>query len=164
MIAILIIVVFSALITIGKIKDNRHVKPIWIPLTFVSFFGWGILSLGTKYAFSLGVNVYQRGIYLTLFVTMFIVLEITIRKIKLPKIPFRYLLLLLVLGILSGLFNLFMMIAIDKAPNLGYVNAINASSISAVTIACAGIYKDDLSLQKFIGVLGVTTGLILLII
>jgi uncharacterized membrane protein len=57
-----------------------------------------------------------------------------------------------------------MIVGLDLAPNIGYVNAINASSISAVTVFSAILFKDDFSLKKFIGVLGVTAGLLLLIL
>ncbi|MCX6730472.1 MAG: hypothetical protein NTZ55_01365 [Candidatus Roizmanbacteria bacterium] len=162
-IAILIIVLFSFFIVKGKSKHTVGSKPIWLPLSLVSFFGWGLLSIGTKYAFSQGITIYQRLIYLSIFVTSFILIEIRTRKIKLNLLHINHYFLLLAIGVFSALFNYFMTLSIDLAPNIGYVNAINASSISAVTVASALIYKDDLSLSKMIGVLGVTGGLLLLI-
>lgn len=162
-IAILIIVFFSFFIVKGKNTHSAHSKPIWLPLSFVSFFGWGLLSIGTKYAFSQGITIYQRLIYLSIFVTSFILIEIRTRKIKHNILRMNHYLLLLAIGVFSALFNYFMTLSIDLAPNIGYVNAINASSISAVTVASALIYKDDLSISKMIGVLGVTGGLLLLI-
>jgi len=161
--AILTIVIFSFFIVKGKTIESVHSKPIWLPLSLISFFGWGLLSIGTKYAFSQGVTIYQRLIYLSIFVTTFILIEIRTRKIKTTNLRPHHYLLLLAIGIFSALFNYFMTLSIDLAPNIGYVNAINASSISAVTVASALIYKDDLSVSKMIGVLGVTGGLLLLI-
>ena len=163
-IAIAIIIAFSILIMKGKITKKHESNPIWLPLSFVSFFGWGILSIGTKFAFSQGISIYQRLIYLSLFVTSFILIEIRTRKISINLPQKNYFLLLLSIGFFSSLFNYFMTLAIDLAPNIGYVNAINASSISAVTVASALIYKDDLSFSKMIGILGVTAGLLLLIL
>jgi drug/metabolite transporter (DMT)-like permease len=162
-IAIGLIVLFSFLIAGGKNKTSNLTKPIWLPLSLVSFFGWGLLSIGTKYAFSQGITIYQRLIYLSIFVTTFMLIELRTKKIKHVFSHKGHYLLLLAIGISSALFNYFATVAIDLAPNIGYVNAINASSISAVTIASALIYKDDLSLSKMIGILGVTGGLLLLI-
>jgi hypothetical protein len=68
------------------------------------------------------------------------------------------------IGILSAAFNYFMQVGIQLAPNVGYVNAVNASSISAVTIGAVLFFHDDFSKRKFLGVIGVTIGLILLVI
>jgi uncharacterized membrane protein len=72
--------------------------------------------------------------------------------------------LLLGTGIFSTLFNLGQFEAIKLAPNVGYVNAINAASISMVTVFAVILFKDELTLRKAVGVLGVTTGLILLLV
>ncbi len=72
--------------------------------------------------------------------------------------------ILILIGICSTGFNLFQFMAIGSAPNVGYVNAINASSISAVTILAVVLFKDELSKQKLVGVLGVTIGLLLLLV
>ncbi len=162
--AILIIIGFSTLIMIGKTKDHAHSNKLWLPLAFVSFFGWGFLSIGTKYALTTGLSIYQRLVFLSICVTSFIIIEIRLRNIVVKHMPMRHIVLLVCIGILSGLFNYFMTLGIDLAPNIGYVNAINASSISAVTVVAAILYKDDFSPKKVLGVIGVTVGLILLII
>ena len=162
-VAILLIVFFSFLIVKGKTIRSSRNNPLWLPLSLVSFFGWGLLSIGTKFAFSQGITIYQRLIYLSLFVTTFILIEIRTKKIKIQLSHISHYVLLLAIGASSALFNYFMTLAIDLAPNIGYVNAINASSISAVTVVSALIYKDDLSISKMIGILGVTGGLLLLI-
>lgn len=163
-IAIVSIVLFSVFITVGKAKPTMHAKPVWLPLALFSFFGWGMLSIGTKFAFSQGISIYQRLIYLSVFVTSFILLEIRTRKINIKLHDRSYYILLVAIGFFSALFNYFMTLAIDLAPNIGYVNAINASSISAVTITSALLFKDELSISKMVGILGVTGGLLLLII
>jgi uncharacterized membrane protein len=72
--------------------------------------------------------------------------------------------LLLIIGLLSAGFNAFQFSAIQSAPNVGYVNAINAASIAAVTIGAVMLYKDEFSIKKFIGVIGVTIGMVLMLV
>jgi len=57
-----------------------------------------------------------------------------------------------------------MRLAIDTAPNLGYVNTLNASSIAMIAILSKLIFKDELSIKKLIGILGVSIGVIYLLI
>lgn len=163
-VAIVIIVLFSCLITIGKTKKHQHSNSLWLPFAFYSFFGWGILSIGTKYAFSIGISIYQRLVYLSIFVSIYILIETLIKRSKLKTIKLSDYLLLLLIGFFSALFNYFMTLGIDLAPNIGYVNAINASSISLVTLVAFILYKDELSIRKFIGIIGVIGGLTLLLI
>jgi uncharacterized membrane protein len=72
--------------------------------------------------------------------------------------------LLLVAGVSQMLFNLGQFQAINLAPNVGYVNAINAGSIAVVTVFAVILFKDELTKQKAIGIIGVTAGLVLLLI
>lgn len=67
-------------------------------------------------------------------------------------------------GIFSTLFNLGQFEAIKLAPNVGYVNAINAGSIAAVTVFAVILFKDELTSRKAIGILGVVAGLVLLLV
>jgi uncharacterized membrane protein len=62
------------------------------------------------------------------------------------------------------LFNLGQFEAIKVAPNVGYVNAINAGSISLVTILAVLLFNDELTKRKAIGILGVTAGLLFLLV
>ncbi len=68
------------------------------------------------------------------------------------------------IGLFSTGFNLFQFEAIKIAPNIGYVNAINASSISLVTIMAILLFKDEFSKIKLLGVFGVTLGLLILLL
>jgi len=69
---------------------------------------------------------------------------------------------LIPIGIFSTSFNYFMQVGFDLAPNVGYVNATNAASISLLTLMSAILFKDDLSLKKMAGIAGVTIGLFIL--
>lgn len=162
--AIIMIVGFSTLIVLGKTKTHKHSNSLWLPYAFVSFFGWGMLSIGTKYAFTIGINIYQRLIYIAILVSLFIAIEMVFRKTSVKNLGLRGIFVLLAIGLFAGLFNYFMMVALDMAPNIGYVNAINASSISMVTVFSALLFKDEFTFKKFLGVLGVTAGLVLLVL
>ncbi len=163
-IAILLIVVASAFImvypkTAEHVKDNK-----WVLLSFVSFFSWGMLSLTSKYLFNHGLATTSFLIFLYLFVTLTIIVYDKVKLSEFKKIGKQMTLLLLATGVFSTLFNLGQFQAIRLAPNVGYVNAINAASISLVTILAVIFFKDELTLRKAIGVFGVTVGLVLLLI
>lgn len=162
--AIVVIVLFSSLVMIGKTKLHKYSSSRWIPYALISFFGWGMLSIGTKYLFLLGINIYQRLFYVAIFVSFFILTEMFFRKTKVKNLSLTSIGLLIMVGIFAALFNYFQIFALDTAPNIGYVNAINASSISALTVFSAILFKDEFTIKKFVGVIGVTAGLILLVI
>jgi len=162
--AILIIVGFSALIMVNP-KQAKHVQNNkWIYLSFAAFFAWGFLSLSSKYLFSHGVATIPYLIYLFAIVTVCILVtnKMSLRTFK--NISPKSWALLVGTGIFASLFNLGQFEAIKVAPNIGYVNAINASSISLVTILAVLLFKDELSLRKALGIAGVTGGLLLLLL
>lgn len=163
-IAILLIVVFSALIMVTK-RDAKKVKSEkWILLSFGAFFAWGMLSLSSKYLFNNGIDTMTFLIYLYTLVTLCIIGIDKVKVSKIKEIPNNAKLLLLCTGIFSTLFNLGQFEAIKLAPNVGYVNAINAASIAAVTVFAVILFKDELTPRKAVGILGVVAGLILLLI
>lgn len=163
-IAILLIVAFSALIAINKPTVKHKSNSLWVIYAFGSFFCWGMLSLSTKYLLTLGVPVLTRLIYVMAIVSILQISEIKIKKVSLHRLGWKNGLFLIFIGLLSASFNYFQVLGIDLAPNVGFVNAINASSIAVVTICSSILFKDDLTLKKIVGVMGVTCGLILLVI
>jgi drug/metabolite transporter (DMT)-like permease len=163
-IAILLIVAFSALVMITK-KDVKKEKPQkWILLSFAAFFSWGMLSLVGKFLFNQGLEPITFLIYLNTIVSICIIAidKVNIAKIKEVSTQAKW--LLLGTGVFAALFNLGQFEAIKLAPNVGYVNAINAGSIAAVTIFAVLLFKDELTFKKAIGIIGVTVGLIILLI
>lgn len=163
-VAILLIVAFSALIMVNP-KSAKHVKNNrWIWLSFGAFFAWGMLSLSSKYLFTHGVATYAFLIYLYTLVTVCIAATNKMSHKTFKGISSTHWLLLLGTGIFSTLFNLGQFEAIRMSPNVGYVNAINAGSISLVTVLAVILYKDELTMQKALGIAGVTGGLLLLLI
>lgn len=162
MIAIALIVVFSAIITIDKNKDRADSNTLWIPFTMGAFFCWGFLALSSKYLLNVGVPILTRLILSMVVTTALIVGEILYKKVEWRKVSKDQLLTLLLIGILGASFNYFMQVAFNLAPNVGFVNAANAASISLLTLMSAFIFKDELTVKKMIGIVGVTSGLLLL--
>lgn len=161
-IAIILIISFSALIVIGKSKNIMKSNTLWLPYTIGAFFCWGLLALSSKYLLNVGVPIFTRLIYTMIIVTVIILGEIRIKKIKVFDISKVQLIVLLMIGVFSTSFNYYMQVGFNVAPNIGYVNAVNAASISLLTLLSAVLFKDDLSVRKMIGIIGVTVGLFVL--
>ncbi len=161
-IAIILILLFSALITIDKDKDRTTSNKLWLPYTMGAFFCWGFLALSSKYLLNMGVPILTRLILTMLVVTIIVIGEILVKKIKILQITKAQLVTLLFIGIFGATFNYYMQVAFNVAPNVGFVNAANAASISLLTLVSAFIFKDELTVKKMIGIFGVTAGLLLL--
>lgn len=164
LIAILLIVGFSALIMVDRKGTKKAKSEKWVVLSFGAFFGWGLLSLTSKYLFNHGLATVAFLIYLYAIVTFCVLAFDKVRISKLKNTTSEVKLILLSVGIFSTLFNLGQFQAIKIAPNIGYVNAINAASISMVTVIAVILFKDELTFKKAVGVFGVTFGLIMLLV
>lgn len=162
--AIGMIMLFSALIMIDKSKDRRESDKRWLPCTIGAFFCAGLLALSTKYLLILGVPILTRLIYSMLIVTIFILGEIIVKRVNLLGTSRPQFTNLLMIGLSGSMFVYFMQVGFDLAPNVGYVNAVNAGSISLLTLMSALIFRDELNLIKILGIIGVTAGLLLLFI
>ena len=161
-IAIVLIVLFSALITIDKNKSRTTSNKLWFPYTMGAFFCWSFLALSSKYLLNMGVPILTRLILSMLVTTIFIFGEIKLKKINVFQINKPQMVTLLFIGIFGASFNYFMQVGFNLAPNVGYINATNAASISLLTLMSSFFFKDELTLKKMIGIFGVTTGLLLL--
>lgn len=161
-IAIILIVLFSALITIDKDKNKSTSNKLWLPYTVGAFFCWGFLALSSKYLLNMGVPILTRLILSMLVVCVLIFGEIIYKKVEWKKISKDQLITLLLIGIFGSGFNYFMQVGFNLAPNVGYVNATNAASISLLTLMSAYFFKDELTFKKLMGIFGVTAGLLLL--
>lgn len=161
-IAIIFIIIFSALITIDKSKNKATSNKLWLPYTLGAFFCWGLLAMSSKYLLNMGVPILTRLIYSMIIVTILILGEIRVKRINVKAISKQQLVALLMIGVFASGFNYFMQVGFNLAPNVGYVNAANAASISLLTVLSALIFKDELTLKKLAGVIGVTVGLLIL--
>ena len=158
---ILLIVVFSGLIVYSK--QHKKAKEHWFLYSMGAFFGWALLALNSKFLLDRGVEVLQLLFYGFSIVTICLLIEIRVIKQKI-RFNKKHLWLLLLIGLTSMLFNIFMQEGFKTAPNIGYVNAVNTSSIAVVTIFSILLFKDEFSWKKLIGVFGVVVGLVLLIL
>lgn len=163
-IAILCIMVFSALIMIDKDKDKSESNALWLPYTMGAFFCWGLLALSSKYLLNLGVPILTRLIYSMLIATILILGEIKFKKVNIFDITKSQLFTLIMIGLFGSSFAYFMQVGFNLAPNVGYVNAANAASISLLTLMSSFFFKDELTIKKLIGIVGVTIGLIFLFV
>lgn len=162
-ISIVCIILFASLIAIDKDRDKPGSNnAAWLPYTICAFFCAGFSALSSKYLLNLGVPILTRLIYSMLIVTILISGEIIFKRTNLKTITKTQLLTLLMIGVFGASFNYFMQVAFNLAPNVGYVNATNAASISLLTIMSYIIFKDQLTMKKILGIFGVTGGLILL--
>lgn len=164
MVAIVCIIGFSALIMIDKDKNKTESNSLWLPYTMGAFFSWGLLALTSKYLLNVGVPILTRLIITMTVATALIFTEILYKKIEWKKISKDQLIILLLIGFFGATFNYFMQVGFNLAPNVGFVNAANAASISLLTLMSAFFFKDELTVKKMIGIIGVTAGLLLLFI
>jgi uncharacterized membrane protein len=149
---------------IDKNKNKTKSNKLWLPYTIGAFFCWGLLALSSKYLLNIGVPILTRLIYSMIIVTFITLGEMKAKKINLFASSKPQIITLILIGVFSASFNYFMQVGFNLAPNVGYVNAANAASISLLTLMSTFIFKDDLSLRKMIGIIGVTVGLIVLFI
>jgi drug/metabolite transporter (DMT)-like permease len=161
-IAIILIVGCSGLIMIDKNKQNSNSKRQWLPYTLGAFFCWGLLALSSKHLLNMGVPVLTRLIFSMSIVVLLIAGEIIVKRVDLSKINKTQVFTLSMIGVFGAGFNYFMQLGFQLAPNVGYINAVNAGSISLLTLMSAFFFKDELSLRRMLGVTGVTAGLIIL--
>jgi len=165
-IAILCIVIFSSFIMIDPNihQQKAKIKEAWLPLAVGAFFCWGGLALASKYLLNMGVPVLSRLVWVSGIAAILFVFDARKQLSQIAKFTKRQLVVLGIIGVLGASFNYFMQVGIQLAPNVGYINAINAASISAVTVGSVLLFHDNFSKRKFFGVIGVTVGLILLVI
>lgn len=129
-----------------------------------AFFCWGLLALSSKYLLNLGVPILTRLIYSMLIATILILGEIKFKKVNIFDITKSQLFTLIMIGLFGSSFAYFMQVGFNLAPNVGYVNAANAASISLLTLMSSLFFKDELTIKKLIGIVGVTIGLIFLFV
>lgn len=160
--AIVLIVISSVLISIPNQTNKTSSKSLlWLFYSIGAFFCWGTLALVSKYVLGTGLSVFVYLFYLTLFVTLFIFTEIRLRRVSI-RFHKSELAIFIAIGGLATVFNLSMQTGYLLAPNPGYINAVNASSISLLTLLSVYFFKDEFSLRKFLGVIGATLGLVFL--
>lgn len=162
--AILLIIAFSSLILIDRKKTHSAgVNPVWLLYAFGAFFCWGMLAITSKYLLEIGVPIYTRLVYV-IGIACALFLRDSWKEIgSLRAFTLADWAVWVGMGVFSGAFNYFTQVGYVVAPNIGYINALNAASIAFVTIGASILFHDEFSWRKFTGVIGVIAGLILLV-
>lgn len=174
-IAIVIIIAFLVLMNIDFKKKDKlagtkkmDISNNWLIYSAIAFFAFGNLALYSKWLLNNDVTPFERTFAGQIIVSTFFGLDLLNRQRKkslsMGKIKNFEWIFFILLGLGNGLFNLFMNLAYNKAPNVGYVNIMNTSSIAAITLFAVLIFKDKLTLQKMAGIIGITAGIVLLVV
>ena len=158
----ILISAFAITITRGKKLSITNYR--WAIYSLVAFFCFGAISLSSKYFANIGVGAIPQ-----LFWSMFLTLCLTtgdIFRVK-KRMSFTFgkqaIFFMIILGISVTSFYYFKLVAEIASPNIGYVGAINAGSNAFYTVIVALLFKDSLSWKKFLAVLVLTVGLVLLL-
>lgn len=122
---------------------------------------WGIQALLFKYLIDIGINIYVILFYIFSLGAIFCVSEILLKKQRLSIKTNQWVILVLI-SLFSALANIFILIGYEVSPNIGYVGAVGAGSISLVTLFSAYFFKDELTPKKLLGTLGVMIGIIVI--
>ena len=164
-IAIIIVLVFTALIIIEKTdkKESNNSSKIWILYTFGAFFAFGFLSLTNTYLGNQGLPPTVINFYICLIVTIAFLIQIFMKKIKL-SFDKKSIGVFIGAGIPASIFNFCLIKGYLLAPNPGYISATNVASIAVLTVLYRIFFKDVLTLKKSIGIVGILVGLIMLFI
>lgn len=163
---ILCIIFFLAIVS--KTKNRTSLKYhgyYWVVLSLVSFFCYGTSSLVAKFIISSGTPIVTYLFWNIFFTTIISLVDYAWHH---KQIVFvlnkKNIFVLLAIGLSVSFFYYFKQVAEIAAPNVGYVNAINASSNAVLILLIAMIFKESISKMKFIAVLGVIVGIVVLII
>jgi drug/metabolite transporter (DMT)-like permease len=165
--AIIVIILFMSLVVIDK-KTNSHKEAksyLWVVQSIFAFLFFGGIWIVSRWLFDRGVNSIAMTFYMCLFNV--IIQAVINRKALLQeqkKLKISIFAILILIGFLSTGFNLFTRFGIETAPNIAYVNIVNTSSNAMVTLLATFIFKDELTIRKLIGILGVTAGMIFMIL
>jgi len=152
------------LIVTGEVGKKAANEPRWIHFSFIAFFSYGLLAIAVKYAaVNLGINQSVFLFWAVLIAVFFFAIEIFYKKISIINYGKQAKFLLLT-GFCSGIANVFMWDAFVRAPNMGYVNAINAGAVAVISLVSAKFFGDELSRRKSLGIAGVILGLVLIVL
>lgn len=160
---VLLILFFISQIIIDKSKKNISKKVDWILPAFFGFFFWGIMALSMISLKRPSLTPEVIIMYISIFASVIIGAEMITRKV-LIKSAVKHLGWLMVLGIVGLFLNIFFMMGYRVAPNPGYMDAVNAASVAAITFFSVLLFKDEITSKKAIGIVGVITCLIFLLI
>jgi drug/metabolite transporter (DMT)-like permease len=161
-IAIISILFFALVLSIST-NNKQQANKWWFYFSLLTNLCLAFGSLISKHFLVLGLQPIMYLFYINLLVATLNFFDF-IRQ----KIPFhpnaKQLFLVVLIGAFSMAFNFSMQLSYKTAPNIGYVSAINVSSIMTVTILSALFFKDELSKTKIIAIGGTLISLVFLVI
>ncbi|MCA9328408.1 EamA family transporter [Candidatus Saccharibacteria bacterium] len=161
-IAIVLIVGSSYFVIVDKNNSKKSGTRLstapWVSNTLIAFFCYGGNSLSSKYLLNGGMPISMRLFFPGLVATILYLPAALrgIRKIGIKNRKPLFVLFIIALG--SVLFNASTQVAFAQAPNIGYVNAANASSTAVLAFTSVYIFRDPLPRRKLMGVIGVVIG------
>ncbi len=155
--------VFTAIISVEKSEKKFKVGK-WVIYSLISFLLFGGTTITAKYINIIGddPNIYMFWVMLMTVLISTVPFIKSKQKISLKENK-NQLLWLFLMSALVSIFYWGKNMSTITAPNIGYTGAINASSNAFLTIISALIYKQELKFVKFLSVIGVTIGIIILI-
>lgn len=160
-VAILIITAASFLFVDFEKKEIRKNNNLWLWYAI----GAGVLTSGYALSSMFFINenipLVTRMFYAFLAMSVVQGLDLVASRTKI-EIKKTGWLLLLMLGVSTFLFNVFVQLAFEFAPNPGFVNSLLAVTIVPTTLFAVYFFNDELNIRKLAGAGGILIGLILL--
>jgi drug/metabolite transporter (DMT)-like permease len=89
--------------------------------------------------------------------------EMAVKKTKVSGLNRNQWVVLVLIGVAATAFNYLMQVGYNLAPNIGYINALNAASIGVIALGSALLFGDHLNLRKLIGIVGMIAGVVLVV-
>lgn len=162
-ISILLIVGFMTLLSVDPTATKQqNTRKSWIAFALVAMVLTALITLMAKYLSQDGLPTITILVYFFGVGTVCTAVELVHKRVRLGHLQ-PHLKDLSLIGVANVSFNYFNYAALVAAPNVGYVNAANAASIGAITVASVWLLGAKLTTRKLIGVFGIVGSLWLLL-
>lgn len=161
--AIGLILFFLSLILIEKKKVGPPNRTHWLRYACITFAMWGVQALILISIKNSLLNSSEILMLVSIFYSLIVVGEILIKKVSLAPV-IKYWPWIILISIAAMFSNLFVIVGYKLAPNPGFIDSANAASVAAIAILACIFFKDNLSVKKGLGIIGVSIGLILLLV
>jgi len=158
--AIILIIIFVFFISVTDIKVKEKKSFLY---AILSAFFLGFHTIIVVFLQKEGLSPSIIVFYVMLIISITSLIKLYINKIKLEPSK-KNIILMMNIGVSSAVFNLLFIIGFKISPNPGYINAASVSAIGLLTITNYFIFKDNLSIKRFICALGIISSLIILFI
>lgn len=133
----------------------------WIAYAFIATFSFAMMTLITKKLGLIGIDERMMLFYLFLIATILFFILVKLQNLSFSLTNTKFI-LIFAAAVLSVVGNIYAFKSIFTAPNPGYYNAIQASSILIVILASVLLFKSEFTLIKGLGSVLVIMGVALL--